>query len=99
MQTILITGVTSGLGQASARLFIQHGWRVIGTGRRKERLDALAQELGSLFLGLCFDIQDKIQIEQNLSKIPNDFSQIDVLLNNAGLFLGNAPAQTSLLED
>ena len=47
MKTALITGATAGIGQATTRLLVENGWRVIGTGRRQERLDALAQELGA----------------------------------------------------
>jgi len=57
--TILITGATSGFGQATARRFAKEGWKVIGTGRRAERLEALAQELGSAFHGAAFDVTDE----------------------------------------
>lgn len=57
--TILITGATSGFGQATAQRFVKEGWKVIGTGRRAERLEALSAELGSAFHGVAFDITDE----------------------------------------
>ena len=47
MKTALITGATAGIGQATTRLLVENGWRVIGTGRRQERLDSLKEELGA----------------------------------------------------
>lgn len=90
--TILITGATAGFGQATARKFIAEGWKVIGTGRRKERLDAMKLELGGNFHALAFDITDAEAISSSISSLPEDFQTIDVLLNNAGLALGTAPA-------
>lgn len=90
--TILITGATAGFGQATARKFISEGWKVIGTGRRKERLDALKSELGESFLGLAFDITDVEAMSAALTTLPDAFKTVDVLLNNAGLALGTAPA-------
>ena len=57
-KTALITGATSGFGEAAARLFVADGWQVIGTGRRQERLDALAAELGDAFRPLRLDMRD-----------------------------------------
>ena len=57
-KTALITGATAGIGQAAARAFVAAGWRVIGTGRRADRLDALKAELGDAFTGLTFDVRD-----------------------------------------
>jgi serine 3-dehydrogenase len=65
--TILITGATSGFGEATARRFIREGWKVIGTGRRAERLQALAAELGSAFYGAAFDITDEDAAEKALA--------------------------------
>lgn len=90
--TILITGATAGFGQATARKFIAEGWKVIGTGRRKERLEAMKLELGGNFHALAFDITDAEAISSSISSLPEDFQTIDVLLNNAGLALGTAPA-------
>ncbi|MGV2052259.1 SDR family oxidoreductase [Agrobacterium sp. 22-209-1] len=97
--TILITGATSGFGQATARRFVKEGWKVIGTGRRAERLEALSAELGSAFHGLAFDITDEGATGKALSGLPEGFRDIDVLVNNAGLALGTAPAPQVPLKD
>lgn len=97
--TILITGATSGFGEATARRFIREGWKVIGTGRRAERLEALAAELGSAFYGAAFDITDEDAAEKALAALPEGFRDIDVLVNNAGLALGTDPAPQVPLKD
>ncbi|KJF75008.1 SDR family oxidoreductase [Agrobacterium arsenijevicii] len=97
--TILITGATSGFGQATARRFIKEGWKVIGTGRRAERLEALGQELGSAFHGVAFDITDEDATQKALTALPEGFRDIDILVNNAGLALGTAPAPQVPLKD
>ena len=83
-ETILITGATAGFGQAAARRFAQGGWRVIGTGRRGDRLRALQEELGDCLLPLEIDMRD-LQAVQDLSKLSTPWGDIDLLLNNAGL--------------
>jgi serine 3-dehydrogenase len=97
--TILITGATAGFGQATARRFVKDGWKVIGTGRRAERLTALGEELGSAFHGVVFDITDEQAMVSALEGLPSDFADIDVLVNNAGLALGTAPAPQVSLKD
>ncbi len=93
-QTILITGATSGFGRAAARRFVDAGWRVIATGRRAERLDALADDLGrDRVHTAAFDSRDEAAMRAALDALPDDFRAIDVLVNNAGLALGTAPAQ------
>jgi len=84
MKTILITGATAGFGEAAARRFSAGGWRVIGTGRRGERLRALAQELGEAFLPLEVDMRDLPALE-SLARLEAPWGDIDLLLNNAGL--------------
>jgi serine 3-dehydrogenase len=84
MKTILITGATAGFGEAAARKFAGGGWRVIGTGRRAERLRALQEELGDAFLPLEIDMRDIAAVE-SLAKLAAPWSEIDLLLNNAGL--------------
>ena len=97
-QTILITGATSGFGRAAARRFVDAGWRVIATGRRAERLDALADALGrDRVHTAAFDIRDEAALRAALDALPEEFRAIDVLVNNAGLALGTAPAQRANL--
>lgn len=96
---ILITGVTSGFGLATARLFAAEGWHVAGTGRRKERLDALHQELGDAFLPVPLDMRDRSAVMETLGNLPGEWNDVDVLLNNAGAALGLDPAQKCDLDD
>ncbi|WP_297841776.1 SDR family NAD(P)-dependent oxidoreductase [uncultured Roseibium sp.] len=97
--TILITGTTSGFGQAMARLFVQNGWKVIGTGRRADRLEKLKTDLGEAFHALVFDIMDEAATTAALAGLPEDFQEIDILVNNAGLALGTASAPATKLSD
>jgi serine 3-dehydrogenase len=90
-KTILITGATAGIGEAAARRFVQGGWRVIGTGRRGDRLKALADDLGEAFLPLEIDMLDLKAVE-TLARLEAPWGDIDLLLNNAGL----APPTDSL---
>ncbi len=90
---VFITGASAGFGQALARWFVQRGHRVIGTGRRQERLTALRNELGANFHGLAFDLCDEAALNQALAALPAEFQPIDVLVNNAGLARGLEPAQ------
>ena len=94
--TALVTGATAGIGAASARRFVAAGWKVIVTGRRAERLDALAAELGADRVHpISFDMRDEAAIDAAIDALPASFSDIDLLINNAGLALGTAPAQQS----
>ncbi|MBB4618166.1 SDR family NAD(P)-dependent oxidoreductase [Sphingomonas abaci] len=93
-RTAFITGATAGIGAAAARAFVADGWRVIATGRRRERLDALAEELGADKVHtLCFDITDQAAMEAALGGLPAENRAIDLLINNAGLALGTQAAQ------
>jgi serine 3-dehydrogenase len=83
-KTILITGATAGFGEAAARKFVHGGWKVIGTGRRGERLRALQEELGDAFLPLQIDMRDRAAVE-SVSGLSPPWNGIDLLLNNAGL--------------
>ncbi len=96
---VLITGASSGFGAEMTRKFIQHGHKVIAAGRRKERLDALAAELGSSVLSLEMNVTSKTSISDALATLPAQWQEIDVLINNAGLALGTEPAQNASLED
>lgn len=82
-RTALITGTTAGIGEASARRFVAGGWRVVGTGRRGDRLRALQDELGDNFLPLEMDMQDLGQVRK-LAGLDGEWGGIDLLLNNAG---------------
>jgi serine 3-dehydrogenase len=94
MKTVLITGATSGIGEACARVFAGAGWRVIGTGRRAERLAALADELGSERFHPCiYDVRDDAARDAALAALPAAFRGIDCLVNNAGLAVGTSKAQ------
>ncbi len=81
MRTALITGATAGIGEAAARKFVSNGWKVIGTGRRADRLDRLSGELGDGFRGIEFDMRDSAVFDQFAA----DLGAIDLLINNAGL--------------
>ncbi|MCY1032855.1 SDR family NAD(P)-dependent oxidoreductase [Corallococcus sp. BB11-1] len=96
---VLVTGATAGVGLAVARRFVKEGARVIATGRRGERLDALRAELGERLLPVTLDVTDRAAVERTFASLPADFAQVDVLVNNAGLALGLDPAQTARLED
>lgn len=89
---ILITGATSGIGQACARKFASAGYQIIITGRRSERLAALKVELEQQFdatiLALEFDVQDRKAVEATLGNLPEAWQSIDILINNAGLAAG-----------
>jgi serine 3-dehydrogenase len=84
MKTVLITGATAGIGAASARLFAGQGWKVVGTGRRGERLRALQEELGDHFLPIELDMRN-IDALASLGELAGEWGGLDLLLNNAGL--------------
>ncbi|HOY06289.1 MAG TPA: SDR family NAD(P)-dependent oxidoreductase [Saprospiraceae bacterium] len=92
---VLITGATSGIGKATAELFAQNGYRLILTGRRVDRLVALKNSLEESFgtdvLLLPFDVRDAGAVEAALTNLPDNFQQIDILINNAGLAKGFSP--------
>ena len=98
-RTAFISGATSGFGRAAAARFIQAGWRVVATGRRADRLQALADELGDRVHVAAFDIRDPAAMQRALDTLPEGFRGIDLLLNNAGLAQGTAPAQRASLDD
>ena len=90
-RTMLVTGVTAGIGEASARRFVGGGWRVVGTGRRGDRLRKLQDELGEAFLPLEIDMRDRDAVE-SLAHLDGAWGDVDLLVNNAGL----APPMGSL---
>jgi len=99
-RTALITGATSGFGAAAVHRFAQAGWRVIATGRRAERLQPLVDAYGAERVhAAVFDVRDNAATEAALAALPAGFADIDLLVNNAGLAQGTAPAQSASLED
>jgi len=100
---ILITGATSGFGKAIAEKFSANGWDCIITGRRKELLGKLKNDLSSQYknkiLDLNFDISDERQLDNAIKSIPSEWQNIDVLINNAGLSLGLESFENMTLVD
>lgn len=96
---VLITGASSGFGEAAARRFVAGGHRVIAAARRVDRLSQLGKELGSALLPLAMDVTDPASITAALASLPEDWRPLDVLVNNAGLALGTEPAQRSSLAE
>lgn len=96
---VFVTGATSGFGEATAKRFAQDGAKVIGTGRRKERLEQLQKELGNGFLPLTFDIGKRAEVGKAVASLPPAFAAVDVLVNNAGGAIGLDPAQAADLDD
>lgn len=91
-QIVLVTGATSGFGAAFARRFVKDGHKVIATGRRAERLEGLASELGDSLLARPIDVTDSAAVSGFVDSLPEAWRAIDVLINNAGLALGLSPA-------
>lgn len=91
-KVVMITGATSGIGEATARAFAQEGCKLIITGRRAERLAALKAELqeqyGSQVYVASFDVRDRAMCEAAVEALPEEFANIDILVNNAGLASG-----------
>jgi len=98
-RTAFITGATSGFGAAAARKFVASGWRVVATGRRADRLQALVAELGANVHPAAFDVRDEAAMRAAIAALPADFRGIDLLVNNAGLAQGTLPAQRADLTD
>ena len=96
---VLITGASAGFGKALAERLVAKGHRVIGCARRLDKLNALADTLGEAFLPVVMDVSDTASIPQTIADLPDDFKQIDVLVNNAGLALGTEPAHNASLDD
>jgi len=99
----LITGATSGIGQSTAMVFARNGFDVIITGRRRERLQKLHKEITTRFnskvLLLTFDVRDLSQVEANLGNLPQEWKNIDVLVNNAGLAVGLSHIHEGVIDD
>lgn len=101
MKTVLITGVTSGIGRATAILLAQKRFKLIICGRRTERLRELAFELGkdTEVMIRSFDVRDRNVVNQQLDTLPDPWKKIDILINNAGNAYGLAPVHEGDLED
>ena len=93
VKTAFVTGATSGFGRAIAEHLLSDGWRVVVTGRRDERLQPLRDEFGDAVHLAAFDMRDADAIHAAVDTLNDGFKRIDLLVNNAGLALGTAPAQ------
>lgn len=100
---VLITGATAGFGKATAELFAKNGHDIIITGRRKERLESLKSDLEGQYeinvKSLCFDVRNEHEVNTAIQGLSNNFKNIDVLVNNAGLASGLDPIQHGSTED
>ena len=99
MRTALVTGATAGFGEATARRLVGDGWRVVATGRRQDRLEKLAAELGSAVLPFRLDVTDAAAVAALPGSLPAGWQAVDALINNAGLALGLDPAQSADVAD
>lgn len=99
MKIAVVTGATAGFGLAICKTLINAGYKVIGTGRRADRLASLQAEFGEHFLPLAFDVSDVAQTQQALNSRPDEWKKVDLLVNNAGLALGLEPAHKAELAD
>jgi len=101
--TVLVTGATAGFGEATARRFLANGHKVVGVGRRADRLaalkDSLPAEQQQKLLTMVVDVCNNTQVDALASALPTEFSKVTVLVNNAGLALGLEPAHKALLSD
>jgi len=95
MRTALITGATSGIGEACAHLFAQQGYRMILVARKQDKLEKIAKHFADKYAveikTLIADVRDKVAVTDVLEGLPGDWKQVDVLVNNAGLSLGLEP--------
>ncbi|MBE0648639.1 MAG: SDR family oxidoreductase [Bacteroidales bacterium] len=102
-RTVLITGATAGFGRAIAVKFAENGYRCIITGRRKDLLAELENELRQTFntevLTLPFDVRRLAEVEKAIGSLPDDWKEIDVLVNNAGLAAGLNPIHEGVIDD
>ncbi|HYC83856.1 MAG TPA: SDR family NAD(P)-dependent oxidoreductase [Chryseosolibacter sp.] len=98
---VLITGATSGIGEATARLLAGHAFNLILCGRRADRLAVLKDELSSMseVITCTFDVRDREQVNSALEKLPPNWKQVDVLINNAGNAHGLDPIHTGNVDD
>jgi 3-hydroxy acid dehydrogenase / malonic semialdehyde reductase len=102
-ECVLITGATSGIGEATAKLLASKGYRLILTGRRQDRLEHLKNELSEKYsVEICtlpFDIRNREEVDAALDSLRSPFDKIDILINNAGLAVGLNTIQDGLIDD
>lgn len=102
-KTVLITGATSGIGEAAAKIFAKNGCRLILTGRREDRLadfsNKLIAEFGIEILPLVFDVRQLEAVQQAVNHLPENWKAIDILINNAGLAVGLNTIQDGVIDD
>ncbi len=98
-QTVFVTGASAGFGAAIARRFVAEGARVIAVARSGDKLEKLAGELGDAVLPVTLDVSDPEAVKTVVEQLPEDWREIDVLVNNAGLAKGLEPAHQAHLED
>ncbi|MFY0482845.1 SDR family NAD(P)-dependent oxidoreductase [Flavobacterium sp. PLA-1-15] len=101
MKTVFITGATSGIGRATARAFAKNNFKVIICGRREDRLAELQDELSQRteVHTLLFDVRNKKTVRESIASLPENFADIDILINNAGNAHGLDPIQNGDIED
>ena len=99
MKTALITGVSSGFGRACARALANENFKIVAIARRKERLEELEKEFKGKFHCLELDVRDEKAVSEKISTLPNEFKDISVLINNAGLALGQEEFDKMSLDD
>lgn len=101
MKTIFITGATSGIGKATAELFAKQGYRLILCGRRKEILNEIQSQLSQLTeaFSLIFDVRDKTAVNNAIKSLPDEWKNIDILINNAGNAHGLEPISDANPDD
>jgi 3-hydroxy acid dehydrogenase/malonic semialdehyde reductase len=95
----LVTGATSGFGLSTAEALVRAGARVVATGRRRDRLEALAAAHPGRIHPVVLDLRDRAAVERAVAELPADLAAVDVLVNNAGLALGLEPAQRASVDE
>ncbi|WP_086839845.1 SDR family oxidoreductase [Amycolatopsis kentuckyensis] len=98
-QTVFVTGASAGFGDAIARRFVAEGARVIAVARSADKLEKLAGELGDAVLPITLDVSDPGKVKTTVESLPQNWREVDVLVNNAGLAKGLEPAHKADLQD
>jgi len=100
---VCVTGATSGIGRATAEVFAANGYNLIITGRRKEKLEELGEELVGKYkidlIALNFDVRNNEAVNKAFDSLPEGWRAIDILVNNAGLAVGLGPIQEGVIDD